>query len=642
MKLFTSRVVFYAFISVFACAQIASATTPEADFKTVTSKAYVDSLIDGVDISSHTVNGLALSNENIRFYATETSGGAGNTTKTVQLAAGELASDATVIPTGMIIVIKPAANSTVAPTTLKLKRTSSDSTGISKPLRYNGAAITSDLASTIWSVNNPSVWAYDGTNWNFVSGGKDTGVDLSSHRVNGAPLSTSSIVFAGKSDSRDNEADKTVTIDGIDSLTNGLMVTITPSETSTVANNTLTVNSLARKSLFYQNAALTATTAPLVWRANVPSTWVYDKSANSNNGAWRYVGGQPVITKSTSSGVTELVAKPASTGTDGVIQTLTLDTNSLYISDDSHVPSSKLVSDSLELKLNKSNVLSITHTGDAIANGDVAIPAPLSSWGADNNKLALDDGNQLFWVSYAGENGDSDASQLITNWDKKPNVPTMSEVSNALYGYWLTREKTKEWQDVAIYYRVKDASNLYTLGRLINHDDPTTIDLVKSAYLDTYAPTLSALMDEAVALAEYADNAASNAASNVQLWAQTNRQITIPAAGSYYTSNSASGSPTAIYNSTSSTPNYTTASVKGSALVTKTGTAGVVGERKIIDADTDITNTTTWPQGKVDVSIPSMGRINNIAQAKKQCYDWKPGTEHVDANCWLWELPDSI
>lgn len=630
MKLFTSRVVFYAFISVFACAQIASATTPEADFKTVTSKAYVDSLIDGVDISSHTVNGLALSNENIRFYATETSGGAGNTTKTVQLAAGELASDATVIPTGMIIVIKPAANSTVAPATLKLKRTSSDSTGISKPLRYNGAAITSDLASTIWSVNNPSVWAYDGTNWNFVSGGKDTGVDLSSHTVNGAPLSANTIVFSGKSS--DTGATKTATVTGVTTLVDGMMVTITPTADSTAANSTLTINStLGPKKLLYQNAALTSTTAGMVWHANVPSTWVYDAAADSNNGAWRYVGGQPVITKSTSSGVTELVAKPASTGTDGVIQTLTLDTNSLYTSGNSHVPSSLLVD---TLKLDKSNVLSIRNTGGEISTGDVAIPAPLSSWGATNHKLALDDGNQLFWVSYASENGDSDAGQLITDWDKKRKVPTMSEVSNALYGYWLTREKTNEWQDVATYYRVKDASNLYTLGRLINRDDPTTIALVQSAYLDTYAPTLSALMDEAVALAEYADNAASN----VQSWAQTNRQITIPQVGKYYASNTAPA-PTNI-------SNYAADLVKGSALVTKTGTAGAVGERMVIDTATaaggSTTNTTSWPQGKIDVSIPSMATLTTYSQKKKQCYEYKPGTEHVDANCWLWELPDSI
>lgn len=588
MKLFTSRVVFYAFISVFACAQIASATTPEADFKTVTSKAYVDSLIDGVDISSHKVNGAPLSTTSIVFYGTSDAAAAAET-RNVTMTNNTI----TTLETGMMVIVKPTTTAAYGSDALAsaAKMQINGVAATAKPMMYQGASLNKTKAGQVWRAGIPSIWVYDGTAWQF------SGVGQYDNNTTYNPMTTEA---------------------GIAGTDGSTKYVLRPQQLKEII----------------QGTTLTGVTPG---SGDVAATDSITTAIGKLQGAK-----QPIIAKSATAGVTELIAKPASTGTDGVIRTLTLDTNSLYISDDSHVPSSKLVSDSLELKLNKSNVLDITHTGDAIANGDVAIPAPLSSWGADNNKLALDDGNQLFWVSYAGENGDSDASQLITNWDKKPNVPTMSEVSNALYGYWLTREKTEEWQDVAIYYRVKDASNLYTLGYLINRNDPTTIDLVKSAYLDTYAPTLSALMDEAVALAEYADNAASNAASNVQLWAQTNRQITIPAAGSYYTSNSASGSPTSINNSTSSTPNYTTASVKGSALVTKTGTAGVVGERKIIDADTDITNTTTWPQGKVDVSIPSMGRINNIAQAKKQCYDWKPGTEHVDANCWLWELPDSI
>lgn len=583
MKLFTSRVVFYAFISVFACAQIASATTPEADFKTVTSKAYVDSLIDGVDISSHKVNGAPLSTTSIVFYGTSDAAAAAET-RNVTMTNNTI----TTLETGMMVIVKPTTTATYGSDALAnaAKMQINGVAATAKPMMYQGASLSKAVAKQVWRAGIPSIWVYDGTAWQF------SGVGQYDNNTTYNPMTTE-VGIAGT----DGSTKYVLRPQQLKEIIQGTTLTgVTPGSGDVVATDSITT------------------------------------AIGKLQGAK-----QPIIAKSATAGVTELIAKPASTGTDGVIRTLTLDTSSLT-ADNVHVPSSKLVSDSLELKLNKSNVLSITDTSGAIANGGVAIPAPLESWGVTNHKEELDDGNQLFWVEYADANGNDEAGALIKKWDRDLRVPTMSEVSNALYGYWLTREKTKEWQDVANYYGVRDVPNLYTLGHLINRDDPTTIDLVKSAYLDTYAPTLSALMDEAVALARYADNAAFN----VQSWAQTNRQITIPAAGSYYTSNSASGSPTAIYNSTSSTPNYTTASVKGTALVTKTGTAGVVGERKIIDADTDITNTTTWPQGKVDVSIPSMGRINNIAQAKKQCYDWKPGTEHVDANCWLWELPDSI
>ena len=175
MKLLQSRVGVCAITLIVAgvMAVPLHADIPAADYKTVTSKAYVDTLIHNSDISGHKVNGLALSNENIYFYATEVSGENinANGTKTVQLVAGELDSGTANIPTGMVLVIKPAANSTVAPTTLVLKKNASDTTGISGPLRYNGAAIPGAMARGVWNANNPSVWAYDGQYWNFVGGG---------------------------------------------------------------------------------------------------------------------------------------------------------------------------------------------------------------------------------------------------------------------------------------------------------------------------------------------------------------------------------------------------------------------------------------------------------------------------------------
>ena len=168
MKVLTSRVVVSAIASFVAFAIVpAIATTPEADFKTVTSKAYVDSLISNNDISGHKVNGVALSNANITLYGRSSTGAttAAKAVKVYNSAEGDVTIGA--LSTGMVIVVKPTYTATTtAPTTLNV-----NSLG-AKPMRYNGAAITVADAAKVWNKDNPSIWVYDGTNWNFAGGGK--------------------------------------------------------------------------------------------------------------------------------------------------------------------------------------------------------------------------------------------------------------------------------------------------------------------------------------------------------------------------------------------------------------------------------------------------------------------------------------
>lgn len=69
---------------------------------------------------------------------------------------------------GQIIVVKPTITSTVANSTIKLNDFDA------YPMRYSGAAITTSTDATVWSVNYPSQFVFDGTYWVFLGHGVDT------------------------------------------------------------------------------------------------------------------------------------------------------------------------------------------------------------------------------------------------------------------------------------------------------------------------------------------------------------------------------------------------------------------------------------------------------------------------------------
>ena len=258
---------------------VAWATTPAADYKTVTSKAYVDSLISDSDISSHTVNGASLSNEASYFYGTSST------------AAGTAIKDVTV--TGIttpgandhpIIVVQPEHTSTVLALSgtpeFKL-RLNSDAAADAKPIYVNGAPLDDKSQDRVWNENYPSAFVFDGTNWVFLGAGYDIDTVISSYKVNGAPLRKAG-TFYGTSSTVETTGAKTVTIGGFPTTgytpVAGQIIVVKPTITSTYDGaHTLSVNSSTAVPIYYNGAAVTdAATAAMVWTANVPATFVYE------------------------------------------------------------------------------------------------------------------------------------------------------------------------------------------------------------------------------------------------------------------------------------------------------------------------------------------------------------------------------
>lgn len=85
----------------------------------------------------------------------------------------------------------------------------------------------------------------------------------------------------------------TATVDGVTALTNGLMITIIPSMTSTSASITLNVNSLGAKAvklpLSFNNAAMTNPKMETYYAASRPLTLQYDANYTTS-GAWKVLG----------------------------------------------------------------------------------------------------------------------------------------------------------------------------------------------------------------------------------------------------------------------------------------------------------------------------------------------------------------
>ncbi len=174
------------------------------------------------------------------------------------------------------------------------------------------------------------------------------------------------------------------------------------------------------------------------------------------------------------------------------------------------------------------------------------------------------------------------------------------------------------------------------------------------------------------------------------------KQNKIAKSGYYYNT---SGTLTA-YGNDSNTNGWLHAGVKGTGLVTKTATEGVVGERKIFEA-TDVANyhatgLTQIQQDIQDISIPTVGAVMSIVntnaptgtpgnvamydastgalgdgvatysgataqnpynatndaakiataaavetkQTKRVCAGYEPGHENEADYCWLWDFPD--
>ena len=101
------------------------------------------------------------------------------------------------------------------------------------------------------------------------------------------------------------------------------------------------------------------------------------------------------------------------------------------------------------------------------------------------------------------------------------------------------------------------------------------------------------------------------------------RQIKIPQTGQV---RDASGTMSAI-------SDWTSASVKGTALVTKTSSDGVVGERKIFEVGDTYTN-----DDATNIQIATIGAVMENTVTKR-CVGYKPDASVQNAeSCWLWQI----
>ncbi len=807
MKFLTSRVVVSAIASFIAFAIVpAIATTPEADFKTVTSKAYVDSLISNNDISGHKVNGAPLSNAASYFYG-EGVGAADTATKTVSIPS------ITGTPAvGQVIVVKPATTNTASTMKINLNNTTAYS------VLYRGSS--SNIPKDVWTAYVPSIfvldvssgtkyWRYVGTspvamtwsatetaaanaysttfdgttgNWpvadenKYVKGDSFAqGLALKQNKLpakstgNAAPKGNQAVVLntagnpsnvyttAGKDLALTAKSGAQKVMNYIDGTTASATFATSQGLTEALVKSALVSLELLKdvyselNSKITNNALPTGTAGTVVtYNGTNPQTGVQQFTETAIVDAPVYTNGdltngdslpsveyvedalatkQPIIQPSTVNGKTQIVVKPAYGGTAGNIGYLTLDTASLT-SNNSYVPSSKLVADSLLSKMDKRDAWSVDQaTGELYndSNGALTsvsylyqVPGMADSgtrwakdamiyWGDEKIVPTMDtlavsltgvfdaldkriqnypeasdyirgqsvkspsqieytyaptltDGAQLFWLPSLAKAGDEKADFLLGVYQKEKIVPTMDELAHALDGVLQTHETTREWQAVLPYYGLREMS-LFELADMINISNANAILLNRSGYLQTFAPTLEALMNESYGLYRLIDtkqnklsgtngalvtygatagqtgskaiatsisNNANTIPNTAAVYNAVNaRQNVIPVAGKYRSSNTIT--------TDTDISDWTATNIKGTALVTKpTSANGVVGERKIFEAGDTYTN-----DAATNIQIATIGAVmENIENTvTKRCVGYKPGTSVQNAeNCWLWEF----
>ena len=441
---------------------------------------------------------------------------------------------------------------------------------------------------------------------------------------------------------------------------------------------------------------------------------------------------QDVLTARAQNAPVTIPTYPAYGQTNGTLGQMLLDTTTLYTTDDSHFPSSKLLNTTLSLYVPKSGAynttnlnsdLSTNYTGapswatsngvaslyriPGAANGSNWAATALSAWSTDKivptmDTLArslsglynavggavgdhvlnyaqtssdisegnipvpaqiaytgdsyLSDGDQLFWLPQLEDAGDDKASALMDSYATNKIAPSMDELARALDGLLQTRETTEEWRNAV--RAIGDVKTLFELAEIIEKD-ANAVNFYETGYLQTFAPTLEALMNESYSLYELINakqNALSGTNGNLVTYGATAgqtgskaiatsitnnantvpntqavynavnaRQNIIPVAGKYRSSNTATVDTTIN--------NWTATAIKGTALVTKpTNDNGVVGERKIFEAGATYTN-----NDATNIQIATIGAVMENTVTKK-CAEYRPNMPESTANCWLWEF----
>ena len=129
----------------------------------------------------------------------------------------------------------------------------------------------------------------DGTDasWSDLANVAESGdyTDLSNKpKFNGIELGSTSKSFYGVSESLAEDTLKEVEISTITELEVGQVIIVQPTATSSAINSTLQLNNFADYPMVYNDAAINATTAGIVWAANVPAWWLF------NGTSWVFLG----------------------------------------------------------------------------------------------------------------------------------------------------------------------------------------------------------------------------------------------------------------------------------------------------------------------------------------------------------------
>ena len=737
MKVLTSGVVVCAMISILAIGAptVARATPSAIDFKTVTSKAYVDSLIGDVswDSLSWVVNNDGGANRTNAINVYNTTFGNG---------ANQWAGTGADLINGQFL-----ANS------LALKQNKIDAGTAGNVVTYSGTAgqfgtplgvLTSLAGEDSDAIENYSTTfdtssTHTDGNWLQSSNGKlittnvlATGLELKQNQLQRAFTSTTSSYVMASMGGQTIDLTTTPGKVGRRYITAGGSQPLT--QKSGADNVILYIN--GTKTLAqYQTSNFGATSGD-----QLTTNQNYIKGALVSLELLKDVYGalhteittkQDVLTARAQNAPVTIPTYPAYGQTDGTLGQMLLDTTTLYTTDDSHFPSSKLLNTKLGLYLPKADVyntanlnsdLSTNYTGApswATSNGVASLyrvpgAASGSNWAAtalstwSTNKIVptmdtlarslsglynavngdiyghilnyeqtkgsigdanvpvpaqiaytgesiLKDGNQLFWLPQLEDAGDDKAGSLMDFYATNKIAPSMDELARALDGVLQTHETTTEWQEVVRFYGLPPHP-LFEIAKAIEASDENAAALYKSGYLQTFAPTLEALMNESAELMQVIGNKQENlsgTSGNLVTYGATAGATGSKAIATSITNNASTVPNTAaVYNAVNARQikipqagrvrdasgtlafisDWTSASVKGTRLVTKTSSDGVVGERKIFEAGATYTN-----NDATNIQIATIGAVMENTVTKR-CYQYRPNMPESTANCWLWEF----
>jgi len=607
------------------------------------------------DVFAHKVNGAPLSNTASYFYG-EGVGEADTSIKTVSIPS------ITGTPAvGQVIIVKPATTNTAS--TIKINLNNTTAYGV----LYRGS--TTNIPSEAWTAYVPSIFVLDETSggtkyWRYV------GTSPSSMAW-GATETKATNAYSTTFDGTTNNwpvADENKYVKG-DSLAYGLALkqNALPAQASgapvtiptypkygdnagEIGKMYLDTSSLyTANDEHFPSSKLISTTLS----SYVPKSDAYNTTNLNSNLSTSYTGAP---SWATTNGVASLYRVPgAASGSNWATTALsTWSSSKIVPTMDTLANSLAGLYDAVGNSIN-SQILDYDETGRSITNETIPVPNQIEYTG----NRTLGDGNQLFWLPQLANNGVQEATQVLQHYAEDKIVPSMDELAYALDGVLQTHETTREWQKVVNSYRVS-AGTLFGVAKAIIEDsDDSAIALNKSGYLQTFAPSLEALMNESYELyrliaakqnklsgtsgnlvtygaaagltgsKEIATTITNNANTVPNTQAVYNavnaRQNVIPVAGKYRSSNTA----------TSDTPisDWTATNIKGTALVTKpTSSNGVVGERKIFEAGTTYTN-----DAATNIQIATIGAVMENTFTKT-CVEYAPGSTQNDTTCWLWQF----